>query len=90
MATWDDSELEDEDSDEEHANVALMARTITNEEKLECELIKDDESDSKDEVEIIYVADVLDGTTETLIMAPGQWMLSTHDGPKEYVPRFGT
>ena len=35
MATWDDSELEDEDSDEEHANVAFMARTCTDEETSE-------------------------------------------------------
>ena len=27
MATWDNSELEDENSDEEHANMAFMART---------------------------------------------------------------
>ena len=39
---------------------------------------------------IIYVADILDGATETPIMVPGQWMLTTHDGRKAYVPRFGT
>ena len=39
---------------------------------------------------IIYVADILNGTTETPVMVPGQWMLATHDGRKAYVPRFGT
>ena len=43
MATWDDLESEDEDSNEEHANVALMARTSIYEETSECEMTTDDE-----------------------------------------------
>ena len=39
---------------------------------------------------IIYVADILNGATETPVMVPGQWMLTTHDGRKAYVPRSGT
>ena len=40
--------------------------------------------------QIIYVLEVLDGATKTLITVPGQWMLATHDGRKAYVSRFGT
>ena len=39
---------------------------------------------------IMYVADVLNSKVKTPIMVPGQWLLTTHDGKKAYVPRFGT
>jgi hypothetical protein len=39
---------------------------------------------------IVYLADLLDGTKETPIMVPGQWVLTTHDGRKAFVPRAGT
>ena len=51
MATWDDSESEDEDSDEEHANVALMANA--SDYVSESGLTTDDESDSDDEAEVM-------------------------------------
>ena len=53
METWVDSELEEEDSDEEHAKMALMANTSTNQVISECELAAYDESDSEEEVEVI-------------------------------------
>ena len=54
MLTWDDSESEEEDFDEEHANVALMAKTSTSEVISECELTTDDESDSDNETKVFY------------------------------------
>src|SRR5580765_6156302 len=39
---------------------------------------------------IVYLADILDSSTETPVMVPGQWMLTTHDWRKAYVPRAGT
>ena len=51
MATWDDSESEDEASDEEHANVALMANA--SDYVSESGLTTDDESDSDDEAEVM-------------------------------------
>ena len=38
---------------------------------------------------IVYVADIFDNKTETPILVPRLWMISTHDGKKEYVPRPG-
>src|ERR1044072_4954416 len=39
---------------------------------------------------IVYLADLLDSTKETPIMVPGQWVLTTHDGRKAFVPKAGT
>src|ERR1044072_238830 len=39
---------------------------------------------------IIYLADILDCSIKTPFMVPGQWMLTTHDGRKAYVPKAGT
>src|ERR1044072_6158701 len=39
---------------------------------------------------IIYLADILNSSIETPIMVSGQWMLTTHDRRKAYVPRAGT
>ena len=42
------------------------------------------------ENKIIFLADILNSSSETPVMIPGQWMLVTHDGRKAYVPRIGT
>src|ERR1044072_9073610 len=39
---------------------------------------------------IIYLADILNSSIKTPVMVPGQWMLTTHDGRKAYVPKAGT
>src|ERR1044072_5908834 len=39
---------------------------------------------------IIVLADILDSSSETPVMVPGQWMLVTLKGRKAYVPRTGT
>jgi len=36
---------------------------------------------------IIPLADMLNSSKKTPIMVPGQWMLTTHDGRKVYIPR---
>ena len=51
MATWDDSESEDEASDEEHANMALMAGA--NGYVSESGHTTDEKSDSDDEADVI-------------------------------------
>ena len=38
---------------------------------------------------IIYVANIFDSKTETPILVPRLWMLSTHDGKKAYVLKLG-
>ena len=38
---------------------------------------------------IIYVADIFNSKVETPVLTPGLWMLSTHGGKEEYVPRPG-
>ena len=43
---------------------------------------------SKDK--IIYVADIFSSKAKTPVMVPRLWVLSTHDGKKEYVPKPGT
>ena len=52
MATWDDSDSEEVESDEEHGNIALMAKT-GREVLSEDELISDEESDSDDDREVL-------------------------------------
>ena len=52
MATWDNSDSEEEDFDEEHANVALVMETCTTRSVSEDELLLDEESDSDDGREI--------------------------------------
>lgn len=51
MATWDDSESEEEDSDEEQANVALMATTadLEGSEEPKDNMLSELESDSGSE-----------------------------------------
>lgn len=39
---------------------------------------------------IIYVADVLSSKVTTPILRSGQWMLTTHNGKKVYLPKLGT
>ena len=39
---------------------------------------------------IIFVADVLNNSIETPVMVPRLWVLTTHDGKKDYVPKPGT
>src|ERR1044072_758035 len=39
---------------------------------------------------IIYLADILNSSIKAPVMVHGQWMLTTHDGRKAYVPRAGT
>ena len=53
METWDDSEFEDKDFEEEHANIALMAKTSTSKVASEDTLTLDYESDSDDEQEVL-------------------------------------
>ena len=36
---------------------------------------------------IIHVADLLNNRKKTEVLVLGQWMLTTHDGRKVYVPR---
>ncbi|XP_058776384.1 uncharacterized protein LOC131650702 [Vicia villosa] len=52
MATWDDSDSEEEDFKEEQANVAPMDEANTSEVISESELTTDDESDSDDEQKV--------------------------------------
>lgn len=37
---------------------------------------------------IVYVADVLSNKVKTPIITYGQWMLSSHNGKKVYVPKL--
>ena len=39
---------------------------------------------------IIHVADIFSSKSETPVMVPGLWLLTTHDGKKAYVPKPGT
>ena len=39
---------------------------------------------------IVYVADLLSNRVETPVLVLGQWVLTTHDGRKAYVPRTPT
>src|ERR1044072_749768 len=39
---------------------------------------------------IFFLADILDRSCETPVMAPGQWKLVTHKGRKAYIPKTGT
>ena len=38
---------------------------------------------------IILLADILDSSCKTPVMAPGQWKLVTHKGRKAYIPKTG-
>src|ERR1044072_75274 len=38
---------------------------------------------------IVFLADILNSSSETPVIVPGQWMLVTHKGRKAYVPRIG-
>src|ERR1044072_7311109 len=53
MATWDDSELEEEDSEEEQAAFALMARTDKGPEG-KCSSEADSHSDEEDGVHCLF------------------------------------
>ena len=39
---------------------------------------------------IIHVADIFSSKSETPVMVPGLWLLTTHDRKKAYVPKPGT
>ena len=39
---------------------------------------------------IVFLADILNSSSETPVIVPGQWMLVTHKGRKAYVPRVVT
>ena len=55
METWDDCESEDEDTDEGHANEALMARICTYEQTSEDELTLDNDSYSDNDKDILLM-----------------------------------
>ena len=38
----------------------------------------------------LYVADIFSTKTKTPVMVPRLWMLTTYDGKKVYVPKYGT
>ena len=39
---------------------------------------------------IVFLADILNSSSETPVIVPGQWTLVTLKGRKAYVPRVGT